>query len=497
MAVIYTPKNQAAITIGGTTATGPFPAMEISREFIFSGDDIHIGDRYSINITGTVLATGDITTAGARQSDLHSKIITKLQTISTSNNSVGKLEIVPYAGQPNAIEFSDAKLTNISIPQSSDESSGVQTNEYTFTFEAYEDISNSGSSAFTYRLKSATESWDISPSEKFSYDADHDITSTKYKTYNITHNISAQGVNKYASDGTLDTDGAAWRQAQLWVISRFNETGLDETTNIAGNTWTTFDPKLFSTDSGDFGFNLSSYTYYNKVRTGSVDKTAGSCNVTDTYFASREKATHDINVNLEESEDGIVTATVSGTIEGLDTSNFGANTDDKLTQAKAALDSIKQYIYTVANTEYATHFGGSYSLRTTPSTKSYAINKTTGVISYNYTYSDEEQFISGAKKESITISHSNVDREVDIIAIFPIIGKTDKPIIQDIDSAKEITKTLSIEILMDRDNRASAPDVSSIITAYTPNETIKYKTDSGDSWSPTTGRYSRNVTWTY
>jgi hypothetical protein len=227
MALIYTPKNETAITIGGTTATGPFPSYDISRELIFSGDDIHLGNRYTISVTGTVLASGDITTAGLRQSNLHAEIITKLQTIQGTNNAVGKLEIVPYGGQPNTIEFSDAKLTSISLPSPSDESAGVQTNEYSLEFEAYEDISNEGGQQFTYRLKSANESWNFEPIDQFSYDSDHDISGTKYKTYNVTHDVSAEGANKYAADGTLSTNGAAWRQAQLWVISRFNPTLAD------------------------------------------------------------------------------------------------------------------------------------------------------------------------------------------------------------------------------------------------------------------------------
>jgi len=497
MAIIYTPKNETAITIGGTTSTGPFPAFDIQRELIFSGDDVHIGDRYSISVTGTILASGDIATAGLRQSNLQSGIIDKLQTIQGTNNAVGKLEVTPYGGQPNTIEFSDAKLTSISLPSSPEESSGVQINEYTMEFEAYEDISKSGEQQFTYRLKSATESWEFTPADQFSYGANHDITSTKYKTYNVTHNLSAQGANKYASDGTLATDGAAWRQAQLWVISKFNTNLVDESKNISGSDWTTFDPKLFSTNSGDFGLDLSSYSYYNKVRTGNVEKSSGSCTATETFFASRETVTHDVNVELQESEDGIVTATANGTITGLDSSSVGSNTDDVLTNARTALASVKNYIYTIANETYNNNYTDGFSLRDTPNTKSFAVNRTAGVITYSYSYTDEEQFIANSKRESISVSHNNVSRERDLIAVFPVVNKSDKPIIQDLDAADAITRTLSIELTMDRANRAAAPDVSSIITTYTPDGVVSYITDTNDNWSPTTGKYSRTITWTY
>ena len=497
MAIIYTPKNEAAITVGGTTATGPFPAFDIQRELIFSDDDVHIGDRYTISVKGTVLASGDITTVGLRQSNLQSEVIDKLQTIQGTNNAVGRLEVTPYGGQPNTIEFSDAKLTSISLPSPSEESSGVQSNEYTMEFEAYEDVSKTGEQKFLYRLKSATESWDFTPSDRFSYDADHDITGTKYKTYDITHNLSAQGANKYDSDGALNADGAAWRQAQLWVISKFNTNLANETKNISDSDWTTFDPQLFSTSSGDFGLDLSSYSYYNKVRTGNVDKSSGSCTSTETFFASREAATHDVNVELQESEDGIVTATVNGTIAGLDSSSVGSNTDDVLTNARTVLTAVKNYIYVIANETYTSNYTDGFSLRTTPGTQSFAVNRTSGVITYSYSYTDEEQFIDNSKRESISISHNNVSREKDLIAVFPIVDKSDSPIIQDLGAAEAITRTLSIELTMDRSNRAAAPDVSSIITTYTPEGVVSYITDTNDNWSPTTGKYSRTLTWTY
>jgi hypothetical protein len=77
------------------------------------------------------------------------------------------------------------------------------------------------------------------------------------------------------------------------------------------------------------------------------------------------------------------------------------------------------------------------------------------------------------------------------------VNKSDKPIIQDLDAADAITRTLSIELTMDRANRAAAPDVSSIITTYTPDGVVSYITDTNDNWSPTTGKYSRTITWTY
>ena len=125
MAVIYTPSGKSPVTIGGTLATGPFPKYSISRSVSSIGDGGVINNVYNINIRGQVIIDSsiDLTVPGARQSNIHSKMIQKLQLSIDSNDNYGRLEIVPYGGQPNAFDFLDAKLVSVEIPEPSEDTS--------------------------------------------------------------------------------------------------------------------------------------------------------------------------------------------------------------------------------------------------------------------------------------------------------------------------------------------------------------------------------------
>ena len=60
MAAVFTPSNGTAVTLGGTTATGPFPNHSISCEFETSPDGVVIGTKYNITITGKLMASGAV-----------------------------------------------------------------------------------------------------------------------------------------------------------------------------------------------------------------------------------------------------------------------------------------------------------------------------------------------------------------------------------------------------------------------------------------------------
>ena len=78
MAVTFNPIGGSQITIGGTSATGPFPKYSINTERVETGDGTLIDLIYNISVTGQIIAEGDITTPGARQDNLMSKMISRL-----------------------------------------------------------------------------------------------------------------------------------------------------------------------------------------------------------------------------------------------------------------------------------------------------------------------------------------------------------------------------------------------------------------------------------
>ena len=184
MAVTYKPhKSGKTLLIGGqsvTTATdggliGPFPRYSINREELSTGDGTYIGTKFSIEISGTATLNNtesqDITVKGQRQSRVQGEALTALQfdrdQFPTQGNGI--LEITPYGGLGNVIKFNDARLLSVSLPEQTEESAGIQSLEYTFSFEAYIDKSSNSNAGSTgaptdpsYKLSSAEESWDLS-----------------------------------------------------------------------------------------------------------------------------------------------------------------------------------------------------------------------------------------------------------------------------------------------------------------------------------------------
>ena len=78
MAITFEPLDITAkdqtITIGGTTATGPFPNYSIGTEVNKTDVGDIIGLTYNISITGRILSSGDVTQEGKRQGEMHKQM---------------------------------------------------------------------------------------------------------------------------------------------------------------------------------------------------------------------------------------------------------------------------------------------------------------------------------------------------------------------------------------------------------------------------------------
>lgn len=184
---------------------------------------------------------------------------------------------------------------------------------------------------------------------------------TPYKTWTLTHTVSATGLKKFSTGAGLDTDGEAWRQATKYVGSRLVDDPKNAiVTDIMNNSdiVTEFGPFYMDKegDSSNLKYNLSSdYKAYNHVRQVQNDQAAGSCSVTDTWVISElnQPVSHDIEISLEaDPEAKGNTITVSGTIQGLSSNGIDTNTDDKYTNALSALSTVLGKAYDAANAVY-------------------------------------------------------------------------------------------------------------------------------------------------
>ena len=205
---------------------GPFPRYSISREELTTEDGTYINSKFSITVTGTATlkfgTNQDMLKQGERQAAVQGEaiILAQLNRNQWPMHGNGLLQIAPYGGKGNKIKFNDSRITSIELPEQN-ESAGVQNQEYTIQFEAYQDTSEStnpndpagtGSvTSPTYNLSSVEESWELVPAQdRYNYAGNklagdavvadsesdppvvgEDAADTPYKTFTLTHTLGA------------------------------------------------------------------------------------------------------------------------------------------------------------------------------------------------------------------------------------------------------------------------------------------------------------------
>jgi len=494
MAVTYTPSGQNAITIGGTALTGPFPSYSIKRSTTSSQDGIVINNKYTITVSGTVIipSSVDMTEPGARQEQVHSEIITKLQAAINTNYNYGRLEIVPYGGRPNPLDFTDARLIDIDIPEPSDENAFNTLMEYTFVFEAHTDSSNRKSN-MPYLVEAIEESWDIVLGEDFTIDP-ADFTGTKFnKSYSITHNVSATGIIKI-NEG--DFDKSSWYEAKKWVTSRLVDSPAATIVEdfVGGDKFTTFLPRNFSDEDENTLVNLNDYEFYNHVRTPQTSLTSGTYSVTETWNASPYPAVLSLDVNMEEDSNGIVTVNVEGSVNGQNKASCSDTFIDKYDAAKAYYDILEPNIYNMANHYFTQDY--DTQLRKYPKAKSVGRNISQGIITFNFSFDDTDELIENTISSSLTINDDNELKNTQVVAIIPIIARRLGPIIQNMATTKESRRDVSFSCVMQRGFRSQKPQsAKDLVLSYAPDNA--FMEEYNEEFDPVNGNYQLNVGWVY
>ena len=209
-------------------------------------------------------------------------------------------------------------------------------------------------------------------------------------------------------------------------------------------------------------------------------------------------ATHDVEASVEASQDAQSnTITVNGTITGLSTAVPGnSGTDNKYDNAVATLGTVLGAAFTLAQAVYTSN-GLTDTLRNVQLSKSIGQNKVSGTITYSVSYNDLAVTIANALSETVTVNYDNEDGADNIIAIIPIIGKENGPVIQDMGTTKEKKVSATIDIVMQRGYRTTKPDGTTIANLYKPTVANVFQESKTESWSPSTGSYNLSIGWVY
>ena len=511
--------------IGGISGSGPFPSYSINREDNSTADGTYIGSKFTITITGIegvgegLLVTGE---------DLQSVLKNKLGL----DEQYKRLEISPYGGQPNTITFKDAKLISAEAATISEASFGI---EYTLVFEAHEDDGTSNNSGWgltkedpTWRLSSSEESWDLQANDgQFTFDGANLDSESMYKTYTLTHTLSAVGLKKFDDAEKLNAeDGHAWRQAAGWVNDRIQAAGdlnpdqaitedvFKNKSEISAQFHPFYLNKNAETKIADLKIDI--YKARNKTRVINSDISNGSYSVTDSWIVSRSevKALHEVNISIDNSSDSAaVIVTVDGTVTGLTEKDIDDNKDDKYTNA---LTEYKKF-FAGASTALASKIGKAAEAvynafdaagAKTDSLQNIAIshqethNKTGGIINWSTSFNDEEVLVAGAISQNVQFQFTNsngMNRNYQIQSPTVIELVKNGPVIYNPNTSTEKKITVTVDLVMSFDYRTSKPNGFSAYSLpsyqyfwHPPRITSKT-----ESWNPKTGAYNLSVEYTY
>ena len=542
MAITYTPQGGATYTLGGTMTApskgvaGPYPRFSISRETLRK-DSIVIGSKFSITITGVALitTTTSMTSKGARQNQIYS-IINKL-TGQDSDARIGLLEMIPYGGSlTNKVSFKDARLLSVDAPEQNEASAGVQNQEYTFTFEAYQNVKGDQADDMPGILD-FSEDWNVS-----SNDGEYAGTSSGidavdpvadiYRTFTITHTLSATGHDFIETAGLSTVVKRGWEKAKAFVVARSHSDPLGATGGATADTSSVKDMNPLN-KSGDYytkgtgtivpmympdvDTDETKFNAYNLVREISRDIAGGTYSITETWTVGKFIATSTIEVSADISNDADYnTISVNYSVQGLEANIDGVVGDDyarkstKYTNAKvlyAAINPHNVALNFYRDQGYKLKYGGTAddpaALRSVEISRSDTHNVTDGNISSTVAYDDQEICDENAISETLSLTYNNFDGGNQIIALQPIIGRAEGPIIQDMSTTNEKTFSISIEKKMKKDARTVKPDASTLVAEYLPSVTggavsvLIYRTNKTESWSPQSGAYSLTEDYTY
>jgi hypothetical protein len=423
---------------------------------------------------------------------------------------------------------------------------GVNPESYTITMRC-DNFLDSADSNFgpmqdetksAYSITSVDESFDIAEGDGTTIEFNgagigmslHAIS----KTYNISKNTTVVGAPIYDSNGAYQNNGsgAPWSQASGYV---YNVLGIGTGVLPTGrhDVWRQF------RGEGD------RYKIANRVITESIDKEAGSYSISESFLAySGDPVIHNISVNTDTAENQLISVSVQGTIQGLDThvdGPFGRKTNAyqnavafstgiNETGKYANGDNVIPSAYYIAKSLADVNW-----LHPMPKSKSLGRDIAGGSISYSYNFDDRPpNLVSGSVSEVINISDTYPG---ELFSATPVIGRN-QPVLQYLNSRSEFKRNLSISIIMGKANDnwdypdatggywaaasqsniqkwflddkpsnivPSSGDLNTIFQAANPVNDPRFDVRSGkcfhsapnETWDAYSRTYSYSVEWTY
>jgi len=260
-----------------------------------------------------------------------------------------------------------------------------------------------------------------------------------------------------------------------------------------------------SSPSGAYVTGILSPTtnFYNHFRTTSKNPFEGTVTMNETWVAADTGALEDFDVQMERNIDSeITTVTINGNVQGLadgDSYPGATFTNPKLSNATEYWNtSVLPNLYSRANALYT----GTRTLKTDPTNQSYGYNSTAGTITYNYTYDNRPNSVinDNSRAETINVVHND---PADVFTSLTVLGRTQGPLFQEVNTVGPRTRELSIEAIMETSDTISLTPPTGYddyMDNYEATLTGTYDqvflNSQSKTWSPKDGRFTFSKSWT-
>lgn len=454
----------------------PAPLVSITREIVRSEDGTARRSGFIIALKGKIFAwagspnsSGEFWNLSGYPADENIAPDSRLASFRAKqgafmglfDTTYKLLEIQPYDG--SAPIKAVCRVRNISFP----EGKWYDTCDYDIQLEAdriwFGDLEIGGSDADT---TPAEENWSVEQADD------------KGRTYRIQHTVTATAKPVYDINGTFEKAG--WEAARDIVLSE--------------------SPKFLGLDSAIYGspntVDLSTWYAYNYVRGHQIDEAGGKYTAVESWLLYDRALTNnvpcleDYTITVRYGEDGRTKVSIDGNLTGLEDRNNSTHTlsSTRWTNVNTRWTQLDAQLLNLCSDN------SGVTLNSSVLSKTVAKNSINGTISFSAEYDDRPTVVSGARNSSIQISLSN---PTDVFASLVVLGKANGPVLQSIGTVTAKRKTVVVEAQMGAQTMTYTPTMPNTDLVILPYYPGGFKERDEISWSDQTGRYSRQVSWTW
>ncbi len=393
---------------------------------------------------------------------------------------------------------------------------GQWVNRSPYTIDMEFDVLFTGS-GFSQYISEYNEEWAFEfPEDKtqFSWQVNGETDFLPF-TGRVTHNVSATGKSVYDSGGL---EKSAFLQAKDFVASKL---GMDT---------------QFIENSGIINLSAANFGFFNHYRTINANEAAGTYAVNESWLivgdndfpsgtgVSQGNALEDFTISVNKSnESRFYEVRIEGSVQGLETRTYGTGVGDfQITEQR--YDAAVDYFNAISDRFYGrcqlvldnTYPSLNRDLNIISLADSTSHNPYLGTIQYSKAFNDRpsncliDSSGNAVSNESITITDNHGG---DMFASIFVLGRTKGPVLQNLGTRSQKTRSCQIECLMTPADicPTGSSAVTTLINSCKPynidiivsgigeqslSGTV-FRNEDQESIDIKNGRYTRSVTWTY